>query len=599
MHGNSSNAKTEPARTREVAFFPLTPLGDAIAQMGQLEELHRLYAPCRVTVFAIPLIAELYRNYRFCDEAVELEGGIHGPVKFREVPRRHFDVVFSHGYEASWTEMLRQLDYGEAYGMEETGRPPEVCNEIFAKWVSLEYWRSRTLKEWKYVSEQMAEVMRLVNPDYANGIPRLDESNYRCVRPEGLPEGRYALYLPGTSALMKYWPIRKYFQLARLLESQGVAAVFVTGPQDTRLADELRASGFRHFDALSLGELAYCCAHAAVVVGNDSGPMHLAACLDAPSVHLFSFTGAHNWFQYNRDRHKLVMAECGRRQGDRCGGCLRTCIGKITLRQAYAACRELLGLPEARFRQVGYLAQDLIGDALVCLNELEALSEFHQPCEVTVFCTRGNRGLFDGHAFCDRVVCYEPGKWKPEELPAADFEAVFNTRYDRDSVELLRALRPRHAYGYENVEIPEALCRAVYDKWLPLSMWDDEELRYNNSVTEQGASLIRLVRPEYHCQSVRLAENTFVHDGNAWQFLERRTVLLLPAASSRYKHWGTANYLALAKALRERGCKPLFLLGPREMDYADGIRAAGFRVLSGLSFAQVAALMDAASDWKK
>ena len=162
MHGTSSDAKTDPARVREIAFFPLTPLGDAIAQMGQLEELHRLYTPCRITVFAIPLIAELYRNYAFCDEAVELEGGIRGPVRFREVPRRHFDVVFNHGYEESWTEMLRQLDYGEAYGMEEACRPPEICRELFAKWVPLDFWQTRTLKERRFVSEQMAEVVPLL-----------------------------------------------------------------------------------------------------------------------------------------------------------------------------------------------------------------------------------------------------------------------------------------------------------------------------------------------------------------------------------------------------------------------------------------------------
>ena len=160
---------------------------------------------------------------------------------------------------------------------------------------------------------------------------------------------------------------------------------------------------------------------------------------------------------------------------------------------------------------------------------------------------------------------------------------------------MLQALKSRHAYGYENVEIPEALCRAVYDRYLPLSMWDDEELRYSTSVTEQGASLVRLVWPEYHCRAVRLAENTFVHDFRLPSELLRNQVMILPAASGRYKHWGNGNYLALARKLEERGYRPLFLLGPGELDYAEEFQSAGFPCLSGLSFAQVAALMNAPS----
>jgi len=579
---------------KEIAFFPLTPLGDAIVTMGQLKELHRLYAPCRVTVFAIPLIAELYGNYSFCDKAVELDGGVRGSVRFREVPKEHFDVVFNHGYQESWTQMLRQMDYSEAYGMEELFRSKEECEVIFTKWVPLDYWNAVVLKKRRFVSQQMAEIIRFVNPDYENGCPQLDEQNYRCTRPNGLPDGKYALFLPGTTALVKYWPIQKYLQLAKMLDSQGITPLFVMGPQDMALRDAIRASGYSFYDNLSLSELAYCMVHSQIVLGNDMGPMHLAACLDVPTVHFFSFTGAHNWFQYDQKRHKLVMPECGRRDGTDCGSCVRSCIGKITLMQGYRACQELLGLPMATFRHIAYFAQDLIGDALVTINELEELSRLYSPCCITVFCTKTNASLFERYAFCDYVCEYEPGKWHADDLPQMEFEAVCNTRYDRDSVNMVQALRHRYAYGYENVKIPEALCREVYDAWLPLSMWDDEEFRRNTSVTEQSAALLRLVNPQYHRQYAQLALNTFVHEFfSASKLLLRNMALLIRGASSRYKDWGTENYLELARRLRERGLVPLFLLGPGEADYAKDITAAGFEWLAGLNFGEIAALMNA------
>ena len=46
----------------QIAYFPLTPLGDAVVEMGALYELHKWYAPCKITVFAIEGIVDLY-NY--------------------------------------------------------------------------------------------------------------------------------------------------------------------------------------------------------------------------------------------------------------------------------------------------------------------------------------------------------------------------------------------------------------------------------------------------------------------------------------------------------------------------------------------------------
>ena len=431
----------------EIAFFPLTPLGDSICQMGQLQELHRLYDPCHITVFAIPLIAELFRNYQYADEVVVLEGKIHGPVRFREVPRKHFDLVFNHGYEQSWTEMLRQLDYDKAYGMEEMFRSKAECEELFDRYVTLDYWKNITLKQYQYVPEQMAEVIRLVNPDYRGAMPHLTTASYQCSPlPKTLP-GKYVLMQPGTSWIAKYWPIQKYFQLAETLRHHcGLESVFVIGPQDRILIRDLEQSGFMYFDNLSLSQLGYIICRSELTVGNDSGPMHLAACFDVKTIHFFSFTGIENWFSYDQSRHKAVKYSCGRPD---CQKCQITCIGKITMKQALEAVQELLELPEIPIRQIAYFAQDLLGDALVNFNLLEKLSQLYAPCKITVFCTKKNHELFLNYAFCDEVFCYMPGAWQKEHLPKHKFNAVFNTRYDMDSLNLISELDQDKCYGYE------------------------------------------------------------------------------------------------------------------------------------------------------
>ncbi len=69
-------------------------------------------------------------------------------------------------------------------------------------------------------------------------------------------------------------------------------------------------------------------------------------------------------------------------------------------------------------------------------------------------------------------------------------------------------------------------------------------------------------------------------------------VLFVRGASNRYKDWGTENYLNLARELKVRGFEILFLLGPKENDYADEIEAAGFDCVSGLDFGEIADIMN-------
>lgn len=578
---------------KKIAFFPLTPLGDCIAQMDQLREIHRLYDPCHITVFAIPLIAELYRNYKYCDETVELEGKIRGPVNFREIPQTEFDVVFNHGYEPSWSNMLRQMKYKEAYGMEEISRPENECKELFTKYVTLDYWKNVTLKKYRFVAEQMSEVIRLTQPDYTGSMPRLDEACYTCTKVESLPTTGYVLLLPGTSGLIKYWPIGKYLQLAKFIKSAGLTPVFVTGPQDTILKNDLQASRFLYFDHLSLSELAYTAAHAQLVIGNDSGPMHLAMVFDTPSISFFSFTGADNWFQYDPGRHKVLMLSCGQKgSGCKENNCMKTCIGKIPLKEAVYTVAEMLQLPRPKLKEIAYFVHDLIGDALVNIENLKALSHHYAPCSITVFCTQNNRGLFDNYAFCDKVFCFTPGEWKKEDLPQTNFDAVFNNRYDLESLKIIQSLNCDEVYGYESCDITETLCKKYYTAYLPLSLWDDFELRRKTSVTEQGAALVRLVDPNFHCNAVALAENTFMCDfgTEALKKIGRKTILFVPGASNKEKNWGYSNYFDLGNFLQKYGYEICFLLGPGEENDKKEIERAGFKYCSNLSFQEIAAL---------
>ena len=109
--------------------------------------------------------------------------------------------------------------------------------------------------------------------------------------PADLPQ-RYALLVPGAapSRPAKRWPAEKYAMLARHLADRGVTPVVIGGKTEADLGALITLICPTAIDLTgrtSLGELYDLAARAAVVVGNDTGPMHLAAVSGAPSLVLF------------------------------------------------------------------------------------------------------------------------------------------------------------------------------------------------------------------------------------------------------------------------------------------------------------------------
>lgn len=103
----------------------------------------------------------------------------------------------------------------------------------------------------------------------------------------------YVIFVPGGSAhrMDKRWPVEKYSELARILYGRGFDIVVVGGPQETELAHVIQRATPRARDLTGrtdFASIARLGAKAALAVGNDTGPLHLAAAGGAPTIVLFS-----------------------------------------------------------------------------------------------------------------------------------------------------------------------------------------------------------------------------------------------------------------------------------------------------------------------
>ena len=88
----------------------------------------------------------------------------------------------------------------------------------------------------------------------------------------------------------KRWPPEHYREITTLFASQGILPVVIGGRNELNLAERIANGGPARsiVGKTTLADIAELARHAAVSVGNDTGPMHIAAICGCPCLVLFS-----------------------------------------------------------------------------------------------------------------------------------------------------------------------------------------------------------------------------------------------------------------------------------------------------------------------
>jgi len=160
---------------------------------------------------------------------------------------------------------------------------------------------------------------------------------------QGTPPAGYACLHPGAGWEGKRWPLERFLQLEGLIKRHlGLECLWLLGPAEQALGQALRG---RPLLEGSLRELRQALQGAALYVGSDSGPTHLAAWLGVPTVAVFGPTDWRLWRPVGRAlrllRPSLSCAPCeGREEFRRCGH--RRCLQTLSAQEVLEAARGLL-----------------------------------------------------------------------------------------------------------------------------------------------------------------------------------------------------------------------------------------------------------------
>ena len=102
----------------------------------------------------------------------------------------------------------------------------------------------------------------------------------------------FCLISPGGGWGAKLWPAERFGNVAAQLGRAGIPSIVNASPSGSPEADAVAASSFDHARVVpcSIAQLIALVRRAAVVVGGDTGPIHLAAALQRPVVAIFGPT---------------------------------------------------------------------------------------------------------------------------------------------------------------------------------------------------------------------------------------------------------------------------------------------------------------------
>ncbi len=180
-----------------------------------------------------------------------------------------------------------------------------------------------------------------------------EEEAADILRRLGLEDAAHPLVMlhPGARYWFKSWPVERFAVLAdRLSEELGCAVVVGGSEADRPVAETIQARARSKPVLLAGGttlpQLAAILKRCRLFVGNDNGPMHMAAALQVPLVALFGPSDPAIWGPRGGAAEVIY-------RGDACHACVHptcvrgeeSCMHQISVEEVLAASRRLLASP--------------------------------------------------------------------------------------------------------------------------------------------------------------------------------------------------------------------------------------------------------------
>lgn len=351
-------------------------LGDLVLSTAFLRELRRAAPAAGITLLVKSANAELAALCPYVDAVASLGFDPNWSpqqqcrlwrealrLSWRREFRRGFDLVLLPRRDADWARAEMVAHYLAGRGavlahresaIQNTQRPPpqpELADACFSNPIPDEYEATHNLSFLRWLgASPVSDRLEL----WFSEPERAAAEAWLARR--GLAPGNFIVLHPsGGRSTLKQWPRARFAELhAALLRETSKSALVIGGPDETWIAAAFPATSRTQTSVgeLSPRQLAAVLSHAALFVGGDSGPLHIAAAAGAPVVGVFGSTSIARFAPRGARAHVVSLRyACSpdtlRTFENRCQRCRfdsPLCLHELPTSAVLKACRESLTL---------------------------------------------------------------------------------------------------------------------------------------------------------------------------------------------------------------------------------------------------------------
>ena len=279
----------------KILIFSFTFIGDAVLSTAVIQPLRRHFPDAHITFLVGPRAAALFTAEQQID-------AVH--------------IYDNRGEHAGWRGRLRLI---KTLRREKFDIVVNLRDSLVARCIGAEHWGMGHSSGNRHAVTRYLEVLQRHGVDITDAHPHLqltesvgETSWSRCPSVGETSRSRCRIGIhPGGNWTYKLWDAQKYAQLATILsEKFGAAILLFAGPDEREL--QAQVADMMHPSPIlvktgNLWELTALIAACDVYIGNDTGPMHIAAAVNTPVVALFGSTNHHRSGPYG-EKHTVVQS---------------------------------------------------------------------------------------------------------------------------------------------------------------------------------------------------------------------------------------------------------------------------------------------------
>lgn len=265
-----------------ILIIKLGAFGDIISNVGAIQDIREHHPSAKIFLLTTPAYKKIMDKCPWLDFVITTE----------RKPLWRIDIIHKLKRDVS----LLNIDM--VYDLQCSNRTNLYYKYLFRNlnWCGLANGCSHQIEKLPFLHEGKTQIERILirdnipaNNTLKPNITWMANPNETLFIEHSLNNKKFAILFFSCAAdnNKKRWPY--YKELAQYLIKENISPVYLPGPDEIEAAKTLPGKLIVHKNgkALSLFEVAGFCKKANFIIGNDTGPTHMAAFLQAKGLALF------------------------------------------------------------------------------------------------------------------------------------------------------------------------------------------------------------------------------------------------------------------------------------------------------------------------